>query len=493
MVINKYIIEVASNIEKKPWIFLLVIIIANLILKAYNLSGASLFLDETSQIMMSFMDFQETIEYSLENPNAPVYTLLLNIWIKIFGISEVATRWLSVILSTAIIPILYFFCKRFFNHTCAIIAILFFSVSNLQMHYSHDVRSYALVSLLVTISFYLFLSILEKQNWKKLLWYTVVNSLLLYTHLTSVFVLPVQFIILLWFIKQKPRVFIQVTISQIISVVLLSFWFLSNTWFGGSETTWMAKPGIINFFEMYYFFFNKNLGSIIVLLTIIIFIILLIKNKKFKSINFNSGYKIYTVVLWAFLPVIIMFLLSVFYNPRFIPRYMLYTSIGAYIGFAYLLSLKTFPVWLRWILVTLFLVGSSARLDLNPSKGEEWKPAMEYYNKIKTPGTITIVSSWYQWMSFSYYYKPELFKNYKSTLYKLSTENISFANGIGVLDYYDTKDFDNLILILSHYKVADPEEVMLNDLLNMYPVTESKEFQGIRIFVFDIKNEINKE
>jgi len=312
--------------------------------------------------------------------------------------------------------------------------------------------------------------------------------LLFYTHLTSILILPVQFIIQLWFIKQKPKLFFQLSISQVVSVILLSFWLFNNSWFGGNETTWMVKPDLKKFLEMYFFFFNKKIGSIVVLVTIVTFLILIYKNRKSIVVKSELNYKLLTVLLWGFLPVLIMFLISIIYNPRFIPRYMLYSTIGVYIGFAYLLSHKLFSEPLRWILVILFLAGSIVRLDLNPSKGEEWKPAFNYYNEIKTPNTMTLVSIWYQWISFSYYFNKEYFIDNKNVLNKLTEENIFFTDSIDVINYYNINNYDKIILILCHYKVVDPKEKMLNNFLNIFPVYELKKFKGIRIYTFDLNN-----
>jgi uncharacterized membrane protein len=102
----------------------------------------------------------------------PMYEFMLFNWMKVFGHSEISTRFLSSILVLFSILVLYLFAKRILGKRLAIAAILFYSLSFSAVHYSLEARYYALVLFLTILSSYtlvLFLeSIKSKFGWRQL-------------------------------------------------------------------------------------------------------------------------------------------------------------------------------------------------------------------------------------------------------------------------------------------------------------------------------------
>lgn len=369
--------------------------------------------------------------------------------------------------------------------------MLIFCVSNLHLYYAHEVRSYTLVSLLVVASFYLFLEILHKPNWSKTIFLIVINTLLLYTHLTSILIFAAQGLYMVFHLK-VPKKLLHAGPSFLIPLLLLSVWLFNNSWFVGSETTWLPVPDIRMFFNMYVGFFNNTNNSIFLgILLLLSFIFYIIKNKEPVSIEKYTKKALF-LLFWAVVPVAIMYIASIYYNPRFIPRYMLYASIGAYLLVPYISSHNRFPHSIKILLLGLFIIFSGLSLNLNPYKGENWKQAINYYSEIKTDNSLTIVSAWYQWMTFSYYYKPEYFIKYDDTnqlLDVFSKENISFANSQRVLNHISLENKQKIFLVLSHYEVVDPNRNLLNYFKDNFKETEeSRSFTGVNVLVFEPKD-----
>ncbi|MFO7791000.1 MAG: hypothetical protein ACQES1_00060 [Bacteroidota bacterium] len=238
---------------------------------------------------------------------------------------------------------------------------------------------------------------------------------------------------------------------------------------------------------MFISFANKG-NSIILGVLLVLYFWYLRKNREIPVKVENFQKKTLFLLFWAVVPVIIMYLASICYNPRFTARYMLYASIGLYLLLPFIASDNRFPNKIKVFVLGVFVIISGLTLNLNPDKNEDWKGAINYYQDIKTPNSATIVSAWYQWVTFSYYNNPGYFKEYDdppALMETLSTENIYFTNGTGILKQISLDDKEKIILILSHYKVVDPDQKLLNHFKENYIETgESENFPDIRIRVF---------
>jgi uncharacterized membrane protein len=475
--------EKLERISKQPWPFLAIIISLNILMKSLYADYGSLWLDEASQILMSLETTKDIILHSLRYPNAPIFTIILGYWMDLFGHGVFAARFLSILFSVATIPVLFFLAKRHFNVFTAVFACLLFSVSHLQFYYSHEIRSYTLVSLLVTASFFIFLEIMKRPSWIKTIFLIIINSILLYTHLTSIFIFVAQGIYLLFYFKSPVKLF-QGLLSIIIPLFLLSFWVINNSWLERGGTVWLPIPKPTDFVNMFLVLGNKGL-SLILLLTAIISVVYFIIHKSYLGIKKETIKKVIILAMWLIVPVLLLYITSLLYNPRFIHRYVLYSSIALYLLIPYIASHKKFPLILKVLLLFAFIAYSFHKLNIKTPKDEDWAGFSVYYKDIKTDNSITVVSANYQWISFSYYYNRDLVVEHKDTRNVLKNENIFFINSINELNKLDLADKDKIILVLCHYNVVDPEHKILNFLSENYNESdESKKFQGIQIHVF---------
>ncbi|MFO7830307.1 MAG: hypothetical protein R6V23_16935, partial [Bacteroidales bacterium] len=72
-----------------------------------------------------------------------------------------------------------------------------------------------------------------------------------------------------------------------------------------------------------------------------------------------------------------------------------------------------------------------------------------------------------------------------SLMETLTTENIYFTNGTGILKQISLDHNEKIILSLTHDKVVDPDQKLLNHFKENYKETaESENFPDIRIRVF---------
>lgn len=167
-----------------------------------NLGDKPLAQDEATSWFIAQLEWSGLWEaVSSSEANGGIYYGLLHLWLN-FGESEVAIRTLSVISGVATVPVLYALGARLFGAAPAFIgsvmlAVNAFFVSNIQ-----DARGYALATLLVTISSYLFVRLLWEPTRVRAIAYVIVSALAVYAHFFAVLVLGAH-VLSLAFLKRS--------------------------------------------------------------------------------------------------------------------------------------------------------------------------------------------------------------------------------------------------------------------------------------------------
>ncbi len=112
----------------------------------------------------------------------PAYYILLSLWTSVFGESEVACRFLSLLLAGLTLVVLYVWAGRK-GRWIAIMALLLLALSTFHIHYSVEVRAYPLLALLATLFLYSYQRITSGQNrWRDWTLLTATAALLVLTH-----------------------------------------------------------------------------------------------------------------------------------------------------------------------------------------------------------------------------------------------------------------------------------------------------------------------
>lgn len=132
--------------------------------------------------------------------------LYMGLWMVLFGESDLALRFSSVVFGVLLIPVVYFLGKELHSRGLGLFSALMVSFSPVLIYYSQEVRPYSLLALLGTLSF-LFLLRLEKgQNLLNYLFLVIFNVLILYTYTIGfVFVFLQAFIYLIYLKKTDNK------------------------------------------------------------------------------------------------------------------------------------------------------------------------------------------------------------------------------------------------------------------------------------------------
>lgn len=166
----------------KEKIVLALVLLLGAGLRLVNLDQ-SFWLDEASQAQMSALSVKQIWFDRGGDFHPPLFYLLAHLWLQ-FGKSEVWLRLLPVTFGVANIYVLYLLAKKIIpGHQ--ILSSFLLAIAPFHIYYSQEFRSYSLLCLLSTLSMYFLFQ-------KKYMSLIIINSLLFYTHYSSIFLLLTQ-------------------------------------------------------------------------------------------------------------------------------------------------------------------------------------------------------------------------------------------------------------------------------------------------------------
>lgn len=430
------------------------------------------------------------------------------------GFSPLSVRFPSLIFSCVTVLFIYKLGKRFFNLEIAVFSSLFFIFSNYQTIFAHEARAYALVGMLSVISMYYYLRIIVKHELKTavLLGFLVSTTLLIYAHYFGFFILITQLICFLLnkelIKKYKKKIFI---IGLIIFLLYLPYIriLLNRALDASINGTWLSSTKDLgNLHDVFYIFSNSNTfiyvafififwlsiaififkSNIQVLEKPILFVIIplfflisfsifidlpfiwkITSNPLFKIFFITTvfsliGYLIFSkqnkklsiqtkiILFWFWLPLILMFLLSLESFPVNIPmfhdRYFIFFSNAFYLQLAILSSLLIKKEQFKYVITIIIIILFGITTKPNISNNRNTEDAIQKIKDLKDNQTIVYLSpSWFD-LNFAYYYNIKYFKGYKTDLRELLKQDniypISNTSHIGSEHY---KEFDRILFL----------------------------------------------
>lgn len=264
----------------------------------------------------------------------PLYYILLHLWTSLFGISELAGRSFSLLgYCLAVIVVIFWSTKLFHNHWLSKFFPVIFATNPMLVYYACEIRTYGWYTFFTTLTFYAYN--IKSRN---LLLIGLIGGF--YNH---VYFIWVPFILFVHFIFSQRDILqkgIKSTVNFIktnailhafsISFIAMLPWLikiafdavkLKNSWFFPVDFQ-LFKSAIGNLYFGYegtpwYGWYITQWISVL-LLFIISF---LLRTKKGRS---EYGY----LALSAFVPLTIVLLISYFFKPLYVNRYLIFVTVS---------------------------------------------------------------------------------------------------------------------------------------------------------------------
>jgi mannosyltransferase len=424
-------------------ILLGLILLLSIILRFYDISTESYWIDEMYTITESQQSIQQLVTSGrLDQP--PAYYLPFHLWVQIFNADEVSTRTFSVLAGIGSILLIYLVGRELFNKEIGLISAFLMAISWYQISFSQETRYYSLFEFMALSSFLFFIVAFKSKRILHFVFYIIASILMVYSHADGVFILIVQNIYFIIQIKKNKNQITAWLVSQaLILLALLPYLYLIFLGDGGIEGAVASNigggpaPSLSDPLRLIYYFMIAPRRDRSWEMMIIIFVIagaLLVAGIWFRVIRYGkrnfigSACRIVTelreipeltsnlllVCCWLVCPIFLPFLISMVIGPIYQNRYMISAAPALYLllAFGIFNIRKLIPLFFSLgALVVIVVPGLHNYYVTNIN--EQWREAAQYVMKNAKSDEILVFYApktgvGIQQITFDWYYQGNL-------------------------------------------------------------------------------------
>jgi hypothetical protein len=455
-----------------PWkwhILLVAVLLFHLIIKFSRLALMEVQGDEAFSIFFAQQSVGELLQTLNNEANPPLFYLLLNGWIKVFGISPFATKGLIVLMSTVTAFLIFLLGKQTKSFVFTLFASGCFLFSNLHFDFSHEIRAFQLVLILTLASYYFLIRFLQSEyqgDWKKhvrthagtLTMLVFCTAALPFTHYNAVLVPVSQCIVTLFFIKNNIQKTMILWGAWLVSAVLFFPQLLIFKGVVPDENFWLGLASLVELKYVHLKLVGNDPSFYVVMVPYYLSPALAILFSRLKWMEESFSIRTFFLFWCLFpLPLLLNFWIAQ-HIPSFQLRYLLFANFGIYLSLGYFYSaLKRFKGIGYTILLGVFI---HVALYFQPQKreGEGWKEIAETLRNFKKNKALVLVNATYKSRDLMYYYDRDVFSDYKHFFSRCEKQEIiPVYNEESVKALGNLNRYKKVILVLSHSANEDSE------------------------------------
>ena len=484
--------EIGKFIQRNN-IFLILIAVLGIsfFLRVYGLGTENIWPDEGLTMYNAHKSVSHNIEWSLSLAYFPLYHILLSLWEKLFGLSEFSMRFLSVIFGTLSVYLVYRIGLLMFNKKIGLYSAIIMALSSYNVYYSQEARVYMLFVLLTLLSVKFYIQYLQSAKNRDLAYYILSTLLVLNTHGPAIFILFFQNIHYILFVRKGFKKWIFTQCLIFLSFLPLLFVVVSRM-LELSQYLEMAKPGLPELARTFYTFSAGTTYeptalvfgvALSLLFSILAFLAVISMHKDIKNKDHAKISNIAFLLLWLFVPMLLLVLQSYTFYSLYFDRYIIASSIALYMLVAVAISALKNKFQSLAVLSIILLSLSILTMDFGTLNKGRWKDAADYVHANKHKQDAVILSIQNVIYPFAYYSDSECFKS------------INLAKCMSEQNVYSVKNADELppdidkrskvFLVLFNDKYIDSKGTLLKYFSSNYNLTEEKHYPYIKIFTFE--------
>lgn len=382
-------------------------------LKFFN---QSFWRDEAFSYVLASKNIFDIIFYTAKDFNPPLYYILLHIWMKIFGTSEIALRTISFLFFWGTVYIAFDFMHYVLkiSYKKASFYIFLIILNPILLFYAFEARMYTMLSFFAALSYFAL-----HRNRKKL--YIASIILGLYTHYFMMLVVFSQFVYTL-LIRKKNASFKELLKPFMIAAAAFIPWLAYVVLQKKGEDTsfWIYKTKIQEFFLIpgvmytgmetfldYYRTHMLLMNFSLISITVVLLSIIGIGFIKIKKHSTKEQQHIFlSLALWSFLTPVIVFIISMF-RPFYLPRYLIFSSVGILLLVIYSLEKmqKNARILLAVLLVLLTL--HHIKLQLKYREKENIARVLHEIKSLAKKDDVLYVTNTLDFFTAQYYFYPD--------------------------------------------------------------------------------------
>lgn len=322
--------------KRQSFIECFVLLVVAVVLRVGYVGKTNLGYDESFSLHAALQSVPDLVKMLCRGDNPPLWELLLHYWVKVFGVSEVSIRSLSLIFSALTVVPVYWLGEKYLHRFVGVAAALCYAFSTFSIYMAHECRVYSLIGFCTACSVLLFMSAVHESKRYKFILLTLVNLMLMYGHYLSVWIIMMEFLIALGVkpIRQKIGKPYLMHATALVLLFVPMFPVLFTRFFdSGVNGTWIAKTTSPE--ALYDFLWRMcnvpvtTVLAMVILVATFIVLIISIVNKKCGLGNLGL------ITLFWVVPLLVSFVLS-YFTGFFLDRYfyflfpIFYLSVSAY-------------------------------------------------------------------------------------------------------------------------------------------------------------------
>ena len=201
---------------------LVFLLLLSLALRVHALGSQSVWIDEAYSLELATRSLPAIVMETARDNHPPLYYLMLAAWVRVVPDGESWARLLSVILGVVLVVAFFCFCREITDSVTSLVATGLLAVSPLAIWHSQDARMYPLMLAAMYAALVLFLRYLRTGSPVSLTLFALALAGALYSHIYSLFVLPVFAVHLLW-ARGEVTALRRKRVAQALGVVVLSY------------------------------------------------------------------------------------------------------------------------------------------------------------------------------------------------------------------------------------------------------------------------------
>ncbi|MHC4115783.1 MAG: glycosyltransferase family 39 protein, partial [Planctomycetota bacterium] len=443
------------------------------------------------------------LSHCIDSNHPPLYFLILRYWILAFGDSAFSVRLLSVIFGFLALPVVYKISDLLFGVRTALLATLLTALSAFSIGNSQEARMYSLTVLLALLSIYFFIRLLEKKDTMVSAGYIFSTVLLLYTHYSGFFIPLVQSIFFFSaLIRKKNHTHFGLRNWIVLQIALLGFYvsWITQPILAMSKivNNPVAPAGTSSFLSIIEPLRSYSGTTLLLSLFVISLFaaVIPVRNVGKESSIMPHAKKVYFLLLWLFIPITTIFIMSRYQLLYFLSRYTAISAPPFYIlaaaGTGRILN-RRIRIPIVYAFTALSLIGIGIYFDTIHHC--QWRKAAGYINSAARSGDVLIFDAGYlQENIFDYYStRTDLIKMpFPERMRKVPMTMREKTMIVQTRDIEDIKQDINqhprIWLILCYSR--DEKGLMRKMLSAAYNEIDYRRYLGIEVFLFARRDEI---
>lgn len=419
LLIGRIMAKIWSKLKAdKQLFFIVLILVLGLIVRLIGISTRAIWYDEAFSLLYGKLDLPKMIEGTLGMDSSgnvadihPLgYYFLLSQWMKVFGDSIQAARLLSILFGVSSLFICYLLCKYLLPNEYSLLPVFFLAISPFHIHYSQEIRMYALMAFLLSTAT---LALFKGMSEQKLIWwgiFAVSSALAQYVQqLSGIYLIVLAAIPLL---RKDKLSILRTFLSGMAALILYLPWLIHlPSQVASTKVYWIEKPLPSRYLTLLiefvsglpirsgwtYFVFGASL---------VILIFGVIGSYRVFSSPGDDKRGLWFAYL-AFVPPMVMWLISQI-RPVFIERALLTSGIMFVLWIGYITAHASTPKFEKLLLTALLMIGAfSGILEHVDADGFPYAPYIDIGNEIveKIKGQeIVIHSNKLSYLPMYYYF-----------------------------------------------------------------------------------------